>query len=327
MNFKDASILLDGVVRSNQDGDHMVVFLHGPVGSAKSALMKDAAKRHDMPLHDVRLSIHDTVDFTGVPEVRNGRTYFNPAGWLPNNGPCFLFLDEYPQASLAMQNVAGGLIYDRAVGEYRIPDDCIVVVAGNRQQDRAGTTRTPQQINNRCIHIYMDADYEIWRPWAADNGIDPRIISFLDNRSALLHEPSRDDEAFPTLRTWEMASKVLRMDLPPNIRNETLMGTVGKGAGAEFIGFLNTFEGMPSWRIILAKPKAASLPDGPAVTYALVETLARRVTWETMANLTIYLDRLTTHEIGNVCINRVATLQPALTSHPAYTTWVLDHRI
>jgi hypothetical protein len=327
MNFKDASALLDGVVEANRIGEHLVLFLHGSVGSAKSALMKAASERHNMPLHDVRLSIHDTVDFSGVPEVRDGRTYFNPAGWLPNEGPCFLFLDEYPQASVAMQNVAGGLIYDRAVGGYTLPEDCIVVVAGNRQEDRAGTTRTPQQINNRCIHVHIEADYDVWRLWAADNGIDPRIISFLDNRTALLHEPSRDEEAFPTLRTWEMASKVLRLDLPANVRNETLMGTIGKGPAAEFIGFLATFEGMPSWRVVLSKPQAASLPAGPAVTYALVETLARRVTWETMANLTIYLGRLPTTEIGNLCVNRVATLQPALSSHPAYTTWVLDHRI
>jgi len=319
--------VLRQLVAASETGTYLVPFLHGGVGAAKSAVVAQVAKELTIQFLDLRLSNHETVDVTGVPSVVDGRTIFNPPGWLPRDGKGILFLDELPQASVPMQNVAGQIIYDRKWGTYTLPPGWIVVIAGNRLEDRAGTTRTPQQINNRVIHINMDPDFLDWKPWALDNGVNPLLVAFLEARQELLHKPSPDKQAFPTLRTWAMANDVLALELPEPIRNETLMGTVGEGAAGEFISFLRTAQNIPSWKEVLRNPKRAGLPEGSAATYALMENLARRVTFETLEALTLYLPRMHNDDMANLCMSRAAKITPALTSHPAYTAWVLANRI
>ena len=333
MKPSHVACLLDAAIKTAMSAkrkqDYIVPSLKGAPGTAKSALVEDAASRAGIPFWDVRLSIKDTVDLTGVPKVdKNGRTVFAPPGWLPSEGPGVLFLDEYAQAMLSMQNVGGQLIYDRRAGDYVVPDGVLIVLASNRQQDRAGTSQTPQQINNRVIHIDVDADYDDWRNgYALDAGIDQRVIAFLDFRPELLCQPSKDAEAFPTLRTWEYASNILGMELPPIVRNETLAGCVGKGAAAELIGFVDTYEqGVSLWREVFAKPKTAPIPPPGAPMYALMSVLARRVEYDTLETLIAYLERAN-KEMANLCIHDAARLKPVIKEHPAYVAWSVEHRI
>ena len=328
MKPSHVACLLDAAIKRAAQGHYIVPFLKGAPGTAKSALVRDAANRAGIPFWDVRLSIKDTVDLTGVPRVEKGKTVFAPPGWLPTEGPGVLFLDEYAQAMLSMQNVGGQLIYDRKAGDYRVPEGVLIVLASNRQQDRAGTTQTPQQINNRTIHINVDADYDDWRNgYALDAGIDERIIAFLDLRTELLCQPSKDAEAFPTLRTWEFASNILGMELPPVVRNEALAGCVGQGPAAEVIGFLDTYErGISLWRDVFAHPKKAPIPDAGAPMYALMSVLARRVEYDTLETLLTYLERVN-KEMANLCVHDAARFKPVIKEHPAYVSWSVDHRI
>lgn len=325
MKLQHVSSAIDAVISANQKGKHLVLFLHGSPGSGKSAIVADAAKRHDMALLDLRLSIKEPVDLTGMPKVENGETVFCPPGWLPKDGRGILFLDEYAQAMLAMQNVGGQLIYDRAVGDYRLPPGWVVILASNNQQDRAGTTQTPQQINNRVIHIDVDPDFDGWREWAIDQ-IDSRVLAFLDYRQDLLNLPSKDARAFPSLRTWEFVSHILDEDLPPVIFQELISGTVGRGPAAELIGFLDVYAGLVPWRDVFADPDGAGLPEGAAATYALMSVLSRRVSLTTVDALTTYLKRIS-REMGNLCMTDAGRLHPEIKDTKAYTQWAIDNHI
>ena len=325
MKLQHVSSAIDAVISANQKGKHLVLFLHGSPGSGKSAIVADAAKRHDMALLDLRLSIKEPVDLTGMPKVEGGETVFCPPGWLPKDGRGILFLDEYAQAMLAMQNVGGQLIYDRAVGDYRLPPGWVVILASNNQQDRAGTTQTPQQINNRVIHIDVDPDFDGWREWAIDQ-IDSRVLAFLDYRQDLLNLPSKDARAFPSLRTWEFVSHILDEDLPPVIFQEMISGTVGRGPAAELIGFLDVYAGLVPWREVFIDPNGAGLPEGAAATYALMSVLSRRVTLENVNALVLYLKRIS-REMGNLCMTDAGRLHPEIKDTKAYTQWAIDNHI
>lgn len=324
------SIMLDEVITAALERrEYTVVFLHGPPGSAKSALVNSAAMRHGMGFADVRLSIKDTVDLTGVPRVdEHGRTIFAPPGWLPKGGKWIIFLDEYPQAMMSMQNVGGQLIYDRKAGDYEVPADCIIVLAGNRQQDRAGTTQTPQQINNRCVHIDVVPYWpDVQEHWIAA-GYDPRVIYCVDllerKGESILCVPSKDAPAFPSLRTWQACSNILGMNLPTVIRNEMLEGAVGKGAANELIGFVDEWDnGLRYWREALSNPRKAPLPDKASAQYALVLALARNADMDNLSNIVAYLGRLPSREMGTLCLTDAARHSPVLKEHPAYSKWML----
>jgi hypothetical protein len=327
MRIQHIHTAIDAVISAARDkGRYLCIFLHGPPGSAKSALAREAARRNRMRFMDLRLSIHEPVDLTGVPMVKDGKTVFCPPGWLPTDGEGVLFLDEHSQAMLSMQNVSGQLIYDRCVGDYTLPPGWIVILASNDAKDKAGTSRTPQQINNRVIHIDVEADYDGWRDWAMDNGIDARLIAFLDHRQELLCKPSPDARAFPTLRTWDFASTIIGEELPRPIQYEMLAGTVGPGPAAELTGFLDVYAGLVSWRDVLANPETAALPEGPANSYALMSVLSRRVTIDTIDALVIYLRRIS-REMGNLCMTDAGRLSPVLKETKAYTQWAIDNHI
>lgn len=325
MTPKQIAILLDEIIDQNMKGQHVVLFLHGAVGTAKSAVVAETAQRHKIEMMDIRLSRLDVTDLTGAMYVKDNKTYFAIPGWLPTDGRGIIFLDEYPQAPQALQNIGGQMIYDRRIGDYTIPPGWIVVVAGNRVSDRAGTTVTPQQINNRCLHITMDTSYADWAEWADEHGIDWRILAFLDTRQELLCQPSKDKEAFPTLRSWEFVNTILKMNLPDAIRTETINGTIGEGPGSEFASFLDVAENIVDWRSVLKNPKTADLPEGPAPTYALMNVLARNVSIKTIDNLVVYLKRCN-NEMATLCMNFVARFHPVLKETKAYTNWSIDNQ-
>ena len=326
MRIQQVRTAIAAAISANRKGKHITLFLHGSPGTGKSALVYGEARAHGMQFLDWRLSIHEPVDFTGVPMVKDGKTVFCPPGWLPVDGEGVLFLDEYPQAMLSMQNVGGQLIYDRKIGDYSLPPGWVVILAGNDAKDRAGITKTPQQINNRVIHIDVETDYDGWRDWALDHEIDARLIAFLDHRQELLCKPSPDARAFPTLRTWDFASTIIGEDLPRPIQYEMLAGTVGPGPAAELTGFLDVYAGLVSWRDVLANPVTAALPEGPANSYALMSVLSRRVTIDTIDALITYLRRIS-REMGNLCMTDAGRLSPVLKETQAYTQWAIDNHI
>lgn len=334
MRASDLDDMLDGLLAQNREGIHLVPYLTGPVGIGKTAAIKRAAKRNKVGFFDVRLAIKDTVDLTGVPYINDGRTHFAPPGWLP--GPDFvgfLFFDEWAQAMLPTQNATGQLIYDRRVGDYIVPDGAVIILASNRIEDRAGVTEAPQNINNRVIHIPVEAHLDDLAIYWKEANLDTRVINFLSMREELVCKPSKDAKAFPTPRTWEFCANILRGPYKDGVRNRMLMGAVGEGPASELIGFIEAWEGgLILWREALKNPRKADLPNPGAPAYALMNSLAMRATYDNLANILVYLARVN-REMANYCVSEISRLANAkkievtVLEHPDFTKWQIDHRV
>jgi hypothetical protein len=334
MRAIDLDDMLDGLLAQNREGIHLVPFFTGPVGIGKTAAIKRAARRNRVGFWDVRLAIKDTVDFTGVPQVVKGKTVFAPPGWLP--GPDFvgyMFFDEYVQAMMAVQNVAGQIIYDRCIGDYLVPEGAVIVLAGNRIEDRAGVTEAPQNINNRVFHIPVEAHFDDLATYWSEAGLDQRVIAFLDARQELVCKPSKDAKAFPTPRTWEFCARILRGPYKDGVRNRMLMGAVGEGPASELIGFIEAWEGgLILWREALKNPRKADLPSPGAPAYALMNSLAMRATYDNLSNILAYLARVN-REMANYGVSEISRLANAkkievtVLEHPDFTKWQIDHRV
>jgi len=310
------------------------VFLWGAPGIGKSAVFKQVhqdlkkeLKIDDFGWIDFRAILHDTVDMKGIPSVVNGITVWNVPDFLPKSGFGILLVDELNAAPPSVQAALYQLILDRRLGDYVLPDGWVVFAAGNRETDRAVTNRMPTPLANRFVHLNLDIDLQDWVEWALNNNVLTETISFIRFRPALLHafDPTSNAKAFPTPRSWEFVSDVMKSSLPKELEYEVVSGTVGEAAASEFIGFMRIFRSLPSPDVILLSPDTATVPDDPATLYALCGALTAKASIDNFDRLMKYVNRMPT-EFSVLLVRDCVTQKPELAETRAFIDWSIRNK-
>jgi len=298
-------------------------FLWGPPGVGKSQVVAQVAADHGLELADVRAVLLDPVDLRGIPRFTDaGDTVWCPPAFLPKTGHGILFLDELNAAPPLVQAACYQLILDRRLGEYELPRGWTVVAAGNRESDRAVAHRMPSALANRMVHLDVDPDLDDWLDWALANGIDARLRAFLQFRPKLLHafDPTRNDKAFPSPRSWEFVSRIMAAGPSLSVLRGLVRGTVGEGAAAELLGFLDVHKSMPDPEAVLADPGNVPIPEDPAVIYAMCESVARKACDDSMPGLAVLASRLPV-EFGVLLMRDAAAVEPSVVETEAFKGW------
>lgn len=264
------------------------VMLWGPPGVGKSQGVRQLARDIEdntgkrVNITDVRLLLFNPVDLRGIPTANADRTL---AVWLKpqifqmdssEEVVNILFLDEISAAPQSVQAAAYQITLDRTVGEHRLPDNCIVIAAGNRVSDKSVAYKMPKALANRLCHIEASPDFESWLGWAVKSGVNPMVTGFLSfKKDALMSfEPKAEDLAFPTPRSWEMVSNILNHVNPDPDKVRTLIcGCVGMGAAVEFATWCRVYKELPSIEDIFNKGTGA-VPSSVDCLYALVSSMA-----------------------------------------------------
>ncbi len=301
------------------------VFLWGGPGVGKSAIVRQLAEYLKVPLQDVRALLLDPVDLRGLPSITSdGKSKWSTPEFLPQNGEGILFLDELNAAPAMVQASCYQLVLDRQLGEYTLPDGWAILAAGNRESDRAVTTRMPTPLRNRFVHLEFEVDLQEWSEWAIRAGVRPEVIAFLRFRSELLGQFDRDANAFPSPRSWEFVSKILNSRPGTAVEHELFAGAVGAGAATEFSAFLRMYRELPSIDAILLNPDRESVPDNAAAQYAVASALARYASDSNFDRVCQYLKRMPT-EFNVLCVRDASLIAPAIHSTAAYTRWAVEN--
>jgi hypothetical protein len=306
-------------------GARQAVFLWGGPGIGKSAIVGQLAKILNVTLRDVRALLLDPVDLRGLPFLgSDGQSKWATPEFLPQGGQGILFLDELNAAPAMVQASCYQLVLDRKLGEYTLPDGWSIVAAGNRDSDRAVTTRMPTPLRNRFVHLEFEVDLQDWSEWAIQSGIRPEVIAFLRFRPELLSAFDRDANAFPSPRSWEFVSRILDSKPGPSIEHELFAGAVGMGAATEFTAFLRMFRELPNIDAILLNPNGEPVPDGPAAQYAVASALARCASDSNFDRVSQYVKRMPT-EFSVLCVRDASLRTPAIRSTAAFTQWAVEN--
>lgn len=302
------------------------LFIWGPPGVGKSAVIKQLAKRRNLNLIDLRLSLLDSVDLRGFPHMRDSRMHFATPIFLPTDPDSagILFLDEMNAAMPSVQAAAYQLVLDRGIGEYRLPDGWAILAAGNRETDQGVTYTMPAPLANRFIHVDYEVQFDDWRAWAVAAGVKPEVINFMNFRPGLLNDFDPDKRAFPTPRSWEFVSRILDSGRTPTVERGLIAGAVGDGASAEFASFLKIFRNLPNPDAILMNPRAATVPTDLATLYALCGALAARASESNFERLIEYCDRLK-EEFQVLCVRDAVTRNRDLAQTDAFSKWAIKN--
>jgi len=318
MKSSNIKAALTGLLSINQP-----VFIWGPPGIGKSQVVRQTAASIDLKLVDIRAVLLDPVDLRGLPRIsQDGRSHWCAPAFLPIEGSGVLFLDELNAAPPLVQAACYQLVLDRKLGEYQLPDNWSVVAAGNREQDRAVSHRMPSALANRFVHIDFEVDADQWLEWARKSGISRQVRAFIRFRPSLLHDfdPKKETRAFASPRSWEFVSRLLESNSAPEMIYELVAGAVGKGAAAEFSGFMELWHQLPSPSDIISDPDGIPVPDDPAVLFALSEMMGAAMTMDNICIVMSWVRRLPP-EFSVLLMREAVRKTPKIVETSAFADW------
>lgn len=287
------------------------VMLWGSPGIGKSQGVRQLGKALEtgtgkkVKITDVRLLLFNPIDLRGIPTSNADKTlaiWLKPQIFQMDPGEDIiniLFLDEISAAPQSVQAAAYQITLDRVVGEHKLPENCIVIAAGNRTTDKSVAFKMPKALANRLLHIEVEGSFESWKQWAIKRGINAKVMGFLNFRQTHLmcFDASSNDLAFATPRSWEMVSNILNLvEDDPDKMYPLIAGLIGSGLAVEFRTWAKVYNDLPSIPDIF-DGKTTKLPNGTDAMYALCASMTayardhkdemRRIT-----NSIIYADKM-----------------------------------
>jgi MoxR-like ATPase len=281
------------------------VLLWGGPGTGKSSAVRDLAATMDWPCEVVIASIREPSDFAGLPVVADGGVRFAPPRWaqrLVAAGNGILFLDEISTAPPAVQAALLRVVLERVVGDLELPASVAVVAAANPPEQASDGWDLSAPLANRFCHLDWQADASgfaqgitagwpkppvpvLPSDWVERQGRTRGLVAaFVAARPSLLSEPPKDaaaaGRAWPSPRTWEMAAALLaaadEIGASELARTLLVVGTVGPGAGIEFLHWANDLD-LVDPEAALADPSGFVLPERGDRAYAALSAVAAAV--------------------------------------------------
>jgi hypothetical protein len=239
------------------------IFLWGPPGIGKSEVVAEITEELGGLMIDLRMAQMEPTDIRGIPFFNKdlGKMDWAPPIDLPDEELASqypivcLFLDEMNSAAPGVQAAGYQLILNRQVGKYKLPDNVVIVAAGNRESDKGVTYRMPMPLANRFLHLEMRTDFASWQNWAVNKGIHKDVVGYLSFAKQDLYDfdSKSSSRAFATPRSWCFVSDLLNDD---DTDSDTLFNlvaaAVGEGLAVKFMAHRKIAGQMPEPSDILA---------------------------------------------------------------------------
>lgn len=241
------------IIPSNQN-----IMLVGNHGIGKSEILSEHFSAKGMRVIPLFLGqMSDPGDLIGLPhkDETTGRTEFIPPYWWPTDGkPVCLFLDELNRARPEILQTIMDLALNRTLAGKPLPEGSRIISAVNAGEQYQTTDLDPALVSRFDILNFRPTAQE-WLLWAKQNGLDERVIAFIESDQAWLDRNADAKEGedtgldkTPDRRGWKKVSDLIvgKKELSP-----VLVKAIGSVIGAKATSvFVNA---MSSRRLVSAK--------------------------------------------------------------------------
>lgn len=309
----------------------LVPYIKGPPGIGKSSVVAKVAEEFGMEMIDHRLSSSEPTDMSGLPNFVNGKARFAPfdelfpltdtplprgkEGWV-------IFLDEFNHAHKQVQAASYKLILDRMVGQHKLHPRVRIVLAGNRDTDRANVNATSTALKSRVTEMEMTV-HGFEGEWVQDVALpynfDSRIIAYLSQYPSELmdFDPASEERNFCCPRTWEFMNRLTKGKKVEKSKMITYAGTITSGSAIKFVEFTEVFKDLVKVEEIIHDPENARLPTDSSIRWATISTMMEKVTDKNFGKLAAYANRFPL-DFRVLFFRSVMVRQPALRHDPAF---------
>lgn len=239
INIRELLEILDHTPRPQN------ILLVGRHGIGKSQILTDYYSRRGLSVVALFLGqMSDPGDLLGLPtrEASGGHTVFMPPHWWPLDGrPVALFLDELNRARPEILQSVHDLALNRMLAGRRLPEGSVVLSAVNAGEEYQVSDLDPALASR--FNIYeLAPEIDEWVVWARKNGVDRRVVDFIEHSSTHLETSSPGPDPLdktPDRRAWVRVGELLKPheNVTPLLQ-KAMAGIVGASAAVAFVKFL-----------------------------------------------------------------------------------------
>lgn len=206
------------------------VFLMGPPGIGKTAIMEQIASELGVGLISYSMTHHTRQSALGLPFIvqknYGGQEYdvseytmseiiASVYDMMEETGlrEGILFLDEINCVSETLAPSMLQFLQYKIFGRHRVPDGWIVVTAGNPPEYNNSVREFDIVTWDRLKRIDVEPDFGVWKEYAYLSNVHPAIISYLDVKHSYFYkiESTVDGKSFVTARGWSDLSDMIKL--------------------------------------------------------------------------------------------------------------------
>jgi hypothetical protein len=286
------------------------IFVFGAPGIGKTEIVAQAADKLGidfLPLDIPNMAMEDLV---GVPEARDGVTYFNPTALLPRDLGSgkggIIFLDELNKSDEVVLRRLNQFIQMGRLPGYQLPAKWIFVAAGNRREDKVDISEMDAsfvqrfKVVNYVPEVGIDDQGRPTRGWAKHVSslpdVMPELVYFLAESPEYFFRLDADKPIgiFASPRSWTLGAQQLHSiikrkgleswrDLPKSVIENVFHDAVGPESSGKFMEFLDVLKDLTDAEMKQILEDAEKVPakekfkKNKRFLYAITESLIRKV--------------------------------------------------
>lgn len=279
----------------------MSFMLHGPSGVGKSQRVKEI----DPDLTSITLCngilpedvIGKTIYPNGVGSDGASGGVWVPPKWYTDlcrkcetepNKQHVLFIDEVTNARETTQSLIYHVALEKSIapGVGKLPNNAVVVLAGNSKEETGAAYNMPAPLFRRLSHIYLDLNIQDWLEWGSEHSkshpedperlnIHPLVASFVATygRQVFYSEYDEENPAKFALdpRKWEKVSDKIYANKGV-MRREILEADIGPELAASLLSYAKN-PPLSLEEVIEGEYTRADIPTGQDARLALALSL------------------------------------------------------
>lgn len=220
-------------LEKNEDGTSVIpinrqrpVMLIGPAGIGKTDIPRQIAEEMGLGFVSYSITHHTRQSALGLPKIvsRNyGREEVLTTEYTASeiitavrdeiektgNENGILFIDEVNCASETLSAPMLQLFQNKTLGQSRIPDGWILVMAGNPPEYNKSAKEFDAVTRDRLRIINVVPDSKSWLSYADQHDINPVITAFISSDETMIHSFDDTNNGILTPRGWEELSMTL----------------------------------------------------------------------------------------------------------------------
>ena len=236
----------------------------GAPGCGKSDIIRQICEENNWGLSVKYISNMDLCQITGIPcQVKEGDEakwtkpeIFNfsnldyaPKNYKEGETVTILLIDDFHLADRTVQKYLFQLLTYKSINSYKLPKNTAIILAGNRNTDKALANVIPAPVMNRLAVFEVTSETTDWlKNFAFKHGVRSDITSFIHSRGdVFLSQTPIESVPWASPRSWTFLSE--QMDsYEKNVGPLTIdklkaiaTGLIGSEYASEFIAYRELF--------------------------------------------------------------------------------------